>query len=124
MAVTYDTAMKTARMNANKTYFASGSLEIQTAASAVIVTFPLTAAAGSVSGAVWTITPFSGSNTQAASLAGTNTANKAVIKNSGGTASITGLTVGTSGTDIILDNLSIAFGQNVTISSAAITHAA
>jgi hypothetical protein len=42
---------------------------------------------------------------------------------SGGTDVVTGLTVGTSGTDIVLDNLNIATGQTVSINSAAITHA-
>ena len=63
-------------------------------------------------------------STVAASAAGT--ANKAQIKRSaanGAAAHLTGLTVGTSGTDVILDNLSIASGQNVTLSSATITHA-
>jgi hypothetical protein len=35
-----------------------------------------------------------------------------------------GLTVGTSGTNVILDNTNITAGQNVTINSAVITHAA
>lgn len=35
---------------------------------------------------------------------------------------LTGLTVGTSGTDIVLDSTSISSGQTVTINSASITH--
>ena len=121
MAVTYDTAVKTSRMSSTMTYFSNGTIEIQTAASAVLVTFGLGAPAGSVSGNVWTLTPLD-AGTVAATSAGT--ANKAVIKNSGGLAHITGLTVGTSAADVILDNLNIANGQNVTLSSATITHAA
>jgi hypothetical protein len=120
MAVTYDVAVKTQRMLANRTYFDNGTIEIQTAASGVLVTFGLGSPAGSVTGAVWTLTPLD-AGTVAATAAGT--ANKAVIKTSGGLAHITGLTVGTSGTDVILDNLVIASGQNVTLSSAIITHA-
>jgi hypothetical protein len=47
------------------------------------------------------------------------------LKNSGGTARITGLTVGatSSGAGVELDNTSIASGQTVTISSATFTHA-
>lgn len=120
MAVTYTTAVKTLRMTAVMDYFNNGTIEILTAADALLVTFGLGAPAGSVTGAVWTLTPLDAA-TVAASAAGT--AAKAQIKTSGGTAGITGLTVGTSAADVILDNLSIASGQNVTLSSATITHA-
>jgi hypothetical protein len=54
----------------------------------------------------------------------TGTAAAARIRTAtGGTDVVTGLTVGTSGTDIVLDNLSINVGQQVTINSATITHA-
>ena len=59
---------------------------------------------------------------EAAASTGT-TATKARIKNSGGTARISGLSVGTTGSAINLDNTSIASGQTVTISSATFTHA-
>lgn len=123
MAVTYNTAVKTARITATRDYFANGTLEILTAADAVLVTFGLSAGGGSIAGAVWTIT-FDAS-TVAATGAGTGagTAAKAQIKTSGGSAHLTGLTVGTSGSNINLDNTSISSGQNVTLSSATITHA-
>ena len=88
----------------------------------MLVTFGFSSTGGTVSGAVWTIV--FDATTVAATAAGT--ANKAVIKRSaanGSSAHLTGLTVGTSGTDIILDNLVIASGQNITMSSATITHA-
>lgn len=119
MAVTYTTAVKTDRMTATRDYFADGTLVIQDAADAVLVTFALTLAGGSVTGDTWTLA-FDAS-TVAAGAAGT--AAKAEIRNSGGTAGLTGLTVGTSATDIILDNTSIANGQNVTLSSATVQHA-
>jgi hypothetical protein len=50
-------------------------------------------------------------------------ATKAQIKDSGGTAEITGLTVGTSGTDIVLDNNNIDEGQDISLTSATVTHA-
>lgn len=118
MAVTYNTAVKTARITATRDYFANGTLEIQDASNNVLVTFGLSAGGGTIAGAVWTIT-FDAS-TVAASAAGT--AAKAQIKTSGGSAHLTGLTVGTSGSDINLDNTSISSGQNVTLSSATITH--
>jgi hypothetical protein len=120
MAVTYTTAAKTARMTATRDHFANGTLEILTAADALLVTFGLDTAGGTISGAVWTLV-FDNSTVAAT---GTGTAAKAQVKNSGGTANLTGLTVGTSGTDIVLNNTSIAAAQNVTLSTATITHAA
>lgn len=120
MSVTYATAVKTARMTATRDHFASGTLEIGTSGMAsVLATFTLSATGGTISNSVWTLA-FAAS-TVAAGASGTAAA--ARIKNSGGTANITGLTVGTSGSDINLDNTSINSGQNVTLSSATITHA-
>jgi hypothetical protein len=123
MAVTYSNAIKSARMTATRDYHANGTLVIQTAADATLVTFTLSASGGTITGAStneWTLAFVAG--TVAAS--GTGVAAKAVIKNSGGTTGVSGLTVGTSGSDINLDNTSINSGQNVTLSSAKITHAA
>lgn len=119
MAVTYTTAVKTARITATRDYHANGTLEILTAADAVLATFGLDAAGGTIAGAVWTLV-FDASSVTAS---GTGTAAKAQIKNSGGTVGISGLTVGTSGSDINLNNTSINSGQTVTLSSATITHA-
>lgn len=119
MAVTYATAVKTARMTATRDHFANGTLEITTSADAVLATFGLDAAGGSVAGAVWTLV-FDASTVSAT---GSGTAAKARVKNSGGTANLTSLTVGTSGSDINLDSVSITSGQNVSLTSATITHA-
>jgi hypothetical protein len=119
MAVTYATAVKTARMTATRDHFANGTLEIMTSGDAVLATFGLDAAGGTISGAVWTLVL----DASTVAAGATGTAAKAQVKNSGGTANLTGLTVGTSGSDINLDNLSIASAQNVTLSSATITHA-
>lgn len=119
MAVAYTTAVKTARITATRDYHANGTLEILTAADAVLATFGLDAAGGTIAGAVWTLV-FDASSVTAS---GTGTAAKAQIKNSGGTIGISGLTVGTSGSDINLNNTSINSGQTVTLSSATITHA-
>lgn len=118
MAVTYSAAIKTDRITATMNKVANGTLELMAANNTVLVTFGLSAAGGSVSGSVWTLA-FDASTVAASASA---TATQARIKDSGGTAQITGLTVGTSGTDIVLDNASIASGQNVTLSSATITH--
>lgn len=120
MAVTYDTTIKDARMTATRDAVADGTLEIGTAAMAsVLVTFGLSVSGGTISSGVWTLT-FDASTVAAAN---TGTAAAARIKTSGGTSRITGLTVGTSGSDINLNNTSINSGQDVTLTSATITHA-
>jgi hypothetical protein len=122
MAVTYATATKTARMNAVVTEAGStGKLEICTAGYAsILATINLNATAGTVSGAVLSLSGFP--KTVAASAAGT--AAIARIRTGANADVITGLTVGTSGTDIILDNTNIQSGQNVTINATpTITHA-
>lgn len=120
MAVTYNVAVKTARMTETRDYFADGTLEIQTSADAVLATFALTAAGGTIDTDTWTLA-FDASTVTASA---TGTAAKAVIKNSAAAAHLTGLTVGiTSSFDINLDSVSFTSGQDVTLSSATIQHA-
>lgn len=121
MAVTYATAAKTARITATRDHFANGTLEIQAADNTVLVTFGLDAAGGTISGAVWTLV--FDADTVAAGAGSNTLATKAQLKTSGASANLTGLTVGTSGADINLDSANITIGQNVTLSSATITHA-
>ena len=118
MPVTYTNTVKNARMTATRDHFANGTLEIR-AGTTVLVAFDLTAAGGAVAADTWNLTFDAG--TVAATAAGN--ADNAVIKDNGGTADLTGLTVGTAGTDVILDNINIAVGQDVTISAASIQHA-
>lgn len=123
MAVVYTTAVKNARLNAVTTAIGTtGVLEIGTTGMAtVLATIPLAnPAAPAAAGGVLTFTmPQSDVSADAS-----GTAAAARIRTaSGGTDVVTGLTVGTSGTDIVLDNLSIAITQQVTINSATITHA-
>lgn len=122
MSVTYTTAVKNARLSAVVTAIGTtGVLEIGTTGmGTVLATIALANPAGTVSAGVLTFTmPQSDASADA-----TGTAAAARIRTaSGGTDIITGLTVGTSGTDIVLDNVSINAGQQVTVSSATITHA-
>lgn len=123
MSVTYATAVKTDRMTATRDAVANGSLELLSAGDVVLATFGLSATGGTVVDDEWTLA-FDASTVQgAAGAAGGVDATKAQIKTSGGTAVITGLTVGTSGTDIVLDNNNIDEGQDVTLSAATVTHA-
>lgn len=128
MAVNYTTAVKTSRMTAVRDAIdgggAAGKLEIGTTGMAtVLATITLGfsgASTGTVSGAVLTLAGFPRSDSSADA---TGTAAAARIRTSANVDIITGLTVGTSGSDINLDSLSITAGQTVTISSATITHA-
>jgi hypothetical protein len=123
MAVTYTTAVKNARLNAVTTAIGTtGVLEIGTSAmGTVLATINLAnpAAPVAASGVLTFTMPQSDTAADA-----TGTAAAARIRtSSGGTDIVTGLTVGTSGTDIVLDNISINTGQTITITSATITHA-
>lgn len=134
MAVTYNATLKTNRMQlvadliSSKTAAAStgtataGSIVVGTSAlsgaTGVLCTFNLSATPGTVSGSVLTIsgTPLT------ATATGTGTAALAEIRNNAGTVVVSGLTVGTSGTDLIINATAIATGQTITLSSGTITH--
>lgn len=125
MAVTYTTAVKTARMNAVKDQIdagaGAGKLEIGTSGMAsVLATITLADPCGTVTNGVLTFSSMPRSDTSADA---SGTAAAARIRDSNDVDIVTGLTVGTSGTDIILDSVSITAGQTVTINSATITHA-
>lgn len=126
MAVTYSTAVKTLRMqavaNAIDAGVGAGTLEIGTTAmGTVLATFQLVEPCGTVSGAVLTLDFDPDISDTSADATGTAAA--AQIKDGSGVAIITGLTVGTSGTDIILDSVSITAGQTVTLTTGTLTHA-
>jgi hypothetical protein len=124
MSVIVSTAIKTGVMTAMRDYLAGGTLELQAANDDVLAIFTLTETGGTVSTDTWTIA-FEANTVNGESVAaGGTAATKARFKNAGGTVSITGLTVALSSADIILDNTSIASGQDVTISSATIQHPA
>lgn len=124
MAVTYSTAVKTARMAAVIAQIDAGSgagtLEIGTTGMAsVLVTLTLADPCGTAASGVLTL-DFDPDIT--ATATGTGTAAEARIKDSDGTVCISGLTVGTSGADLNLDNTSITTGQTVTLTTGTITH--
>lgn len=134
MAVVYSTTLKNNRMQlvadlvAGKTAASSagtataGSIVIGTSAlsgaTGVLVTFTLGTTPGTVSSGVLTIsgTPLT------ATASGTGTAAKAELRDNAGNVIVSGLTVGTSATDIIINATAISSGQSVTLSSGTITH--
>jgi hypothetical protein len=88
-------------------------------ATGVLVTIALHKPSFSYSGSAATLlgVPLS------ANATATGTANKAEFRDNSGTTIISGLTVGTSGSDINLNSVAIISGQPVTITSAVITGA-
>lgn len=128
MSITYSATTKTARMNAVVTAIGtSGKLKLWAAnGTTLLATFTLASTAGTVSGSVLTFSDANGATAgilnTTASAAGT--AALASITTSADVDVITNtLTVGTSGTDLVLDNNVLTSGQAITITSATITHA-
>jgi hypothetical protein len=134
MSVTYSTTVKTNRLNVandainSKTYASgtgsgsAGQLVIGTSAlsgaTGVLATITLQNPAFTVGTTSMTLAgvPLS------ATASGTGTAALAEIRNNAGTTIISGLTVGTSGTDIIINATAISSGQTVQVTSGTITH--
>lgn len=124
MAVTYSNTIKDNRMTQVLNGIDSGSgagyIEICTAAyGAVLATITLSDPCGSVASQALTLT-MPKSDTSADN---TGTAAVARIKSSDGTVQVSGLTVGTTGSDINLSSVAITAGDTVTLTSAVITHA-
>lgn len=120
MATTLSAAAKDSQMTKLRDDLNSGTLQIGTTGMAsVLATLTFDATSGTVSGGILTFSSFP--KTVAAAASGT--AAEARCRTSGAADWITGLTVGTSGTDVILDNTSITVSQDVTINTATITHA-
>lgn len=123
MGVVYRASLRTTRMTSVVTDIDSGvgagTLEIGSAGFASVLSIvTLADPCGSVSGDVLTFTmPQSD-----ASIDNTGTAAEARIKESGGTVIVSGLTVGTSGTNIIVNTVSFVAAATFTINSATITH--
>ena len=125
MAVTYSTAAKNARLDAVATLIDAGTaglLRIRDSGNTVLATFTLAdpCAAAAASGILTFDFDPDISDTSADA---SGTAANAIITDSADTTVISGLTVGLSAADIILDSLSITAGQTVTLATATITHA-
>ena len=122
MAVTYNATLKNTRMTDVVTAIGTtGYLNILNSSAVVLASIPLANPAGTVTGGVLTFsgTPLTESSANASGTATGATVSTAI--NNGGTAVITGLTVGTSGTDIVLSSTNVVAGQPVSITAASIT---
>jgi hypothetical protein len=134
MAVNYSNTVKDNRLNVmndaanSKTYVAgsgvgsAGTLVIGTSAlsggTGVLATITLQNPAFTIASQVATLAgvPLS------VSASATGTAARAEVRNNAGTVIVGGLTVGTSGSDINLNSVSISSGQTVQVTSGTITH--
>jgi hypothetical protein len=124
MGVVYRSTLRTTRMQAVETDIDGGSgagtLEIGTTGFAsTLVTFTLSDPAGTVSGD--TLTGASMPKTATASAGGV--AAEARIKDSAGNIIVSGLTVGTSGTNVIISpSTTISNGQTCNLTALTLTH--
>lgn len=135
MAVTYSSTLKDKRLQlvsdliAEKTAAAStgsptaGKLVIGTSAlsgaTGVLVTIDLETAPFTVTGGVATLAGVPLSGTASA----TGTAAKAELRTNAGAVIVSGLTVGTTGTHIVLPSTAIVTSEEVVVTAGTITHA-
>lgn len=93
-----------------------GTLEITTSDGTVLSSHTLSATSGTVSNKVLTFGAIG-----SATIGATGTAALARLKNSGGTIRYSGMTVGTTGTDVVVNSTAFVTGKNASISSATLT---
>jgi hypothetical protein len=124
MAVNYATTLKTTRMqdvvDAIDAGSSNGVMQIREG-STLLVEIPLTDPCGVVSGD--TLTFDFDPDIEAAAVAAGDPDNARIL-DSDSNVVVSGLTVGTSGTNVVLDSASIANGQIVRVTSGTIQHAA
>lgn len=124
MAVIYSASTRSARMNAVESALDAGvgpaTLEIGTTGMAsILVTFTMSDPAGSVSGDVLT----AGTMPKTATAGNSGTAAEARMKDSNGNVVVSGLTVGTVGTNVIMSpSTTITSGQTCNLTSLTLTH--
>ncbi len=124
MAVTYSTLLKNNRLDEIVALIdagaGAGELRIGTGSMALILAvIPLNdpAAPAAAAGVLTFTMPQSDTSADNG-----GTAAEADIRDDAAAVIVSGLTVGTGGTDIILDSTNITAGQTVTINTATITH--
>jgi hypothetical protein len=126
MSITYSTTVKDTRLTDVVTAIdagGAGTLRIYTtggsSSGTLLAEITFDSTCGTVSGGVLT---FSGTPLTDSSAANSGTAAVAELWSGGGTQIVSGLTVGTSATDLVLSSTTIVAGQPVTLTSASITH--
>lgn len=121
MAVIYNAAVRTDRMDvvlaAIDADASPGTLNLYSSGPVLLISFVLDQPAGAVSGDVLTFT----TPIQAIAVA-TGTPVSATIADGTGTVVVSGLTVGTSGTNIIVSEPTTTIGLGGTFISGTLTH--
>jgi hypothetical protein len=123
MSAVYNATLKNTRMTDVVTAIgATGYLNFYSSTPTLLASLPLANPAGTVTGGVLTFStmPISDSSADATGTAASASVSTAI--DGGGTVVISGLLVGTSGTDIVLSSTNIVAGQPVTVTAASITH--
>lgn len=125
MALNYSTAVKNSRLTAVSTAIGTaGKLVIGTSAlsgaTGVLAEIPFANPAFNVSAGAMTVN----SLPRTVVATGVGVAAKAEFRDSTGVVIASGLTVGLSGTDVIINATSISVGQTVQCTVGTITHAA
>jgi hypothetical protein len=123
MPIVYSNTVKNARLQEVIDAIGSGGfLVIGTSAlsgaTGVLASVPLANPAFTLGTATMTLT----SVPRTVNASGTGTAAKAELRTAGGVVVASGLTVGTSGTDIIINALAISTGQTVQVTAGTINH--
>lgn len=134
MAVTYSSTVKTSRLTRTQELVLSKTAAAATGtaldptlvigtsalsgATGVLVSITLPNAGVTVSGSVLTLL----ASTQSGIASATGTAALAEIRNNAGTVIVSGLTVGTSGSDVTINSTAISSGQTVNVTAGTITH--
>lgn len=123
MAVVYSNTLKDARMQAVVTALGSGAVLVLgtsalSGATGVLATIALNSPSFTVLNGVLTLSgvPLEDDAT------GTGTVAKAELRASGGAVVLSGLTVGTSGTDVLINATAISTGQTIQVTLGTITH--
>ena len=127
MAINYSTAVKNTRMTATRDAVDGGSgpgkLNIYSAAyAALLVSIVLADPSGAVANGILTLSGMPKFGTGLPAAGGGTNAALAKIVDSADTVIADGLTVGTVGTNVIIDNINIAENQVVNLNSGTITH--
>lgn len=134
MSVVYSNAVKDNRLNVANDAVNSKTYAAGTGAGSAGQLVIGTSALSGATGVLATITlpnPAFTEASQVLTLAGvplsvaasaTGTAAKAELRNNAGTTVVSGLSVGTSASDVNLTSTSVTSGQTVTITSGTITH--
>lgn len=124
MAVVYSNTLKAARLQAvidalgSDAVLVIGSSALAGGSTGVLVTIPLADPPFTISGTAMTLASLPRTGTATA----TGTASKGELRTSSGTVVVSGLTVGTTTQDFVINATAISVGQTVQATAGTITH--